>query len=115
MSETTYRFESCRGHFSRRLLAHAGVGLRTRDACGVACATPRIPRLARLGVHQNTLAKIVEARWGFGGRRAGAMCFGPSLRSHPRNHNARAKMGLYRFHFGLSFFIFEKRPKMGKI
>ena len=44
MPETAYRFESCRGHFSRRLLARGGVGTAVSGLCGVACATP--PRLA---------------------------------------------------------------------
>ena len=58
MSETAYRFESCRGHFSRALLAQGVVGRRTPLPAAYEC-TPQSGRLALLALHQNHLAKRV--------------------------------------------------------
>ena len=66
MSETAYRFESCRGHFSRALLAQGVVGRRTPLPAAYEC-TPQSGRLALLALHQNRLAKksdLARAVWG---------------------------------------------------
>ncbi len=56
MSETAYRFESCRGHFSRALLAQGVVGTAAVLTAAYEC-TPHSDRLALLALHQNHLAK----------------------------------------------------------
>ena len=66
MSETAYRFESCRGHFSRALLARGVVGTAVDPQSAYEC-TPQSGRLALLALHQNRLAKKVILRglvWG---------------------------------------------------
>ena len=59
MSETAYRFESCRGHFSRALLAQGGVGTATVLSAAYEC-TRHSERLALLPLHQNRSAKSMD-------------------------------------------------------
>ena len=75
MSETAYRFEPCRGHFSRTLLAQGGVGAADAPHCGVRmyasfgspcppCPAPKSPR--EKGAIFDSVFRVVgeQFRWG---------------------------------------------------